>query len=77
MARKGRGLAGVQGQVVQAEYAERIAVAWAGGLQRGGVHLVSLYLWTREGLTERNCALLHRLALLLRSIDGPWIDRRG
>ena len=44
-----------------------------GGVQKGGVHIISIYLWTSEGLTERNLALLHRLKLLVRTLKGPWI----
>ena len=46
---------------------------WASGIQKGGVHIFSVYLWAGEGLTARNVALLQRLELLIKSTRGPWI----
>ena len=40
---------------------------------RGGIHLVSVYLWNGEGLSKRNLDLLHCLAQVLTTLDGPWI----
>ena len=35
--------------------------------------MISVYLWTGEGLSERNLALLHRMKLLTKTLKGPWI----
>ena len=51
----------------------RIHCRWVGGMCRGGLHVVSVYLWTAEGLSKRNLDLLHELAFILRSISGPWV----
>ena len=38
-----------------------------------GFHLISVYLWTAEGLSERNKLLLHKVHLLTQSLRGPWV----
>ena len=40
---------------------------------KGGFFAVSCYLHTREGLSERNVDLLHQLAALVTTLDGPWV----
>ena len=40
---------------------------------RGGIHCLSVYLYTCEGLSERNCRLLRELARLVKGVHGPWI----
>ena len=73
MARKGTGLTCEGANVVGKAYEERIKHAWMGGIHKGGVHLISVYLWTGEGLSERNLALLHRLKLLTKTLKGLWV----
>ena len=73
LARKGIGLTAGENNVVGDAHSERLHHAWMGGVQKGGVHVISIYLWTGEGLTERNLALLHRLKLLVRTLKGPWV----
>ena len=73
LARKGTGMTTDNGLAVGPTHAERLHHAWMGGVQRGGIHIVSIYLWTGEGLSERNLALLHRLKLVLRALKGPWV----
>ncbi len=51
----------------------RVQVRWMGALCRGGLHLVSVYLWTSEGLSQRNLDLLQCLAGVLAAIRGPWL----
>ena len=35
----------------------RLTTAWVDGVMRGGVLLVSVYLWVEEGFTDRNRAI--------------------
>ena len=46
---------------------------WVGAMCRGGLHVVSLYLHTAEGLSQRNLDLLQALAEHLHSLNGPWV----
>ena len=73
LARKFNGLANSTACAIDRAHRPRLASMWAGGIQKGGVHVISIYLWSGEGLSERNVALLQRLELLLRTIRGPWI----
>ncbi len=52
--------------------AHRLVVRWVGSICRGGVHMASMYLWTKEGLSERNLDLLQAAARYLRGLSGPW-----
>ena len=72
MACGGIGLA-PHADAVPHEYSPRIAAAWVGGVIRGGIHCVSVYLRDSEGLSEANLAILTQLAALLRSLSGPWV----
>ena len=40
---------------------------------KGGIHVLSLYLWCSEGLTQRNLDLLQYVAQLLAAVRGPWV----
>ena len=51
----------------------RVQVRWMGAVCRGGLHLVSVYLWTSEGLSQRNMDLLQCLAGVLSRLRGPWL----
>ena len=44
-----------------------------GSYCRGGVHLLSAYLFCNEGLSQRNLDLLQGIALVIRQLRGPWI----
>jgi hypothetical protein len=55
------------------EFAHRICAVWVGGVTRGGIHVVSVYLHDSEGLSERNLALLEMLVAALRTLRGPWV----
>ena len=43
------------------------------GVLRGGVLLVSIYLWHTEGLTDRNRALLDMAGAVISEFGGPWL----
>jgi ribonuclease HI len=51
----------------------RFTVTWLGGLRKGGVHVMSAYLWTGEGMSVRNADLLDAVALYIATIRGCWI----
>ena len=51
----------------------RIIVRWVGTLCRGGVHLISVYLFFGEGLSCRNIDLLQAIAGVICELRGPWI----
>ena len=51
----------------------RVQVRWMGAVCRGGLHLVSVSLWTSEGVSQRNLNLLQCLAGVLCRIHGPWL----
>ena len=45
----------------------------ADGVLRGGVMLISVYLWHTEGLTTRNLAILNAAGEAVARHGGPWI----
>ena len=51
----------------------KIHCRWVGGACRGGLHVVSAFLRTSEGLSKRNLDLLQELARTLKGISGPWV----
>ena len=51
----------------------RIQHAHVGAVCRGGIHCISVYLHTCEGMSEKNRGLLMDLARIVRHIRGPWI----
>ena len=73
LARRGIGMADHGAESLPCTHRDRLSVNWIGGVRRGGMHVISIYLWTSEGLSERNSSLLHHLSLLIGSLRGPWI----
>ena len=55
------------------QFASRIGCAHVGAFCKGGVHVVSVYFWNSEGLSQRNVELMHHVAALLSSLNGPWV----
>ena len=53
--------------------ASRVKVTWMGAFCKGGIHLVSLYLWHSEGASCRNIDLLQVVAGVVARLRGPWI----
>ena len=49
LARKGTGLTTDEGQAVGKQHAERLKHAWLGGVQKGGVHLISYIYGPAKG----------------------------
>ena len=54
-------------------FRSRIMHSWLGLGRKGGVHVFSVYLWTSEGMSQRNRELLDELQRLTRLVKGPWI----
>lgn len=53
--------------------ASRVQVRHWSGVCPGGVHLLSVYLYAGEGLSQRNLDLLQEVAFLIGRLRGPWI----
>jgi ribonuclease HI len=51
----------------------RLSAAWAGGILRGGIMLLSVYLWHSEGMTARNVELLEAAGAAIAQYGGPWV----
>ena len=54
-------------------YDHRVGSAWVGGICKGGMHVVSVYMKDSEGLSELNMTILARLAQLVGGFRNPWI----
>ena len=39
---------------------------------KGGIFVISLYLWCSEGMSKRNLDILQSLASIIRQLHGPW-----
>ena len=51
----------------------KLAAAWVDGVLRGGLLLMSAYLWNVEGATERNLGILRAAGEEVAKYGGPWI----
>ena len=51
----------------------KLAAAWIDGVLRGGLLLMSAYLWSVEGATERNLEILRAAGEEATKYGGPWI----
>eukprot|EP00973_Karenia_brevis_P061213 8511242-Karenia_brevis.AAC.1 len=51
----------------------RLKVTWMGAFCKGGMHLLTLYLWHSEGPSCRNLDLLQAAAGVIRQLRGPWV----
>ena len=40
---------------------------------RGGLPLISVYMWQSEGVTARNKELLERASVYAKRVGGPWL----
>ena len=60
-------------EAIPSEYRQRIVAGWVGGVVKGGIHVISTYLFNSEGLTDRNRAILAAIAALIRTLRGPWV----
>ena len=57
----------------RATMSHRLQIRHWSGLCKGGVHLVSVYLYDGEGLSRRNLDLLQELSFVIRQLRGLWI----
>jgi len=72
MAKKHIGLRARETSLVAAPFQSRLHHAWVGAGKKGGIHVLSMYLWTSEGMTERNRAVLLEAERVTRLLRGCW-----
>ena len=51
----------------------RVASLWVDGILRGGMLLISVYLWHSEGLTKRNWVILFSAVEAAKKYGGPFM----
>ena len=51
----------------------RLACTWIDGVVRGGLLVISMYLWHSEGLSRRNMELLCAAGDVIIKHGGPWL----
>ena len=51
----------------------RLAAAWIDGIVKGGLVVMSVYLWHTEGMTRRNRSILDRAGQQIKMFKGPWL----
>ena len=73
LARAGIGIAPVGDNVIRDDLRNRIQASWIGGICKGGIYLLSVYLKDGEGLFETNLFILEQVAIYLKAFKGPWI----
>ena len=69
------GLAGESAATQDSGLAHRLTYTWLYGVLRGGVLILSLYLWHSEGFSRRTMELLWAAGELITKHGGPWILR--
>ena len=72
MATKLIGLRTRENNLVAKPFQSRLHHAWVGAGKKGGIHVLSMYLWTGEGMTERNRAVLLEAERVTRLLRGSW-----
>ena len=72
LVRKGTGLCKSTHEI-KPSIQHRIHHAWVGGITKGGVHCISVYLRDGENASEGNLEILAEVAILIKSLKGPWI----
>ena len=60
-------------EIIKPALRSRISCAWVGTGRRGGFHVLSVYLWTKEGMSDRNRELLEEITGVTKLLRGPWI----
>ena len=50
----------------------RLGSVHVGAMGKGGIHLISIYCWCSEGLSQRNLDVLQDAAQIINSLVGPW-----
>ena len=59
--------------LIAQRHRSRICCTWIGTGRTGGLHVLSVYLWTREGMTSRNRELLEEITRLTKLLKGSWV----
>ena len=72
-ARRGMGINQHTDKAVRDGFRHRIAISWVDGVQRGGLHCGSIWLFDSQGLSESNMALLEEAAIALQLCQGGWV----
>ena len=72
-ARRGMGIHQNTDKLIRDGMRHRISLSWVDGVQRGGVHCGSIWLFDSQGLSDANMALLEEAAVALRPCQGGWI----
>ena len=73
LARKGIGIAPIADTVIRADLRHRLQASWVGGVCKGGIYIISIYLKDAEGLSETNMYILEQAAIYIKALKGPWI----
>ena len=51
----------------------RVHIRWVGSICKGGIYVITVYLYHSEGLSDRNLNILQALAAIISRLKGPWI----
>ena len=51
----------------------RLCAAWLEGVIKGGLLIISIYLWDGEGMSDRNKEILEQAGLHIKMYGGPWL----
>ena len=73
LTQRGMGIHQNTDKVIRDGMRHRISLSWVDGVQRGGVHCGSIWLFDSQGLSDANMALLEEAAVALRLCQGGWI----
>ena len=71
--RKGIGIAPVGSTIIRDDLRHRIQASWIGGICKGGIYVLSIYLKDAEGLSDTNLYILEQVAVYIKALKGPWI----
>ena len=71
IAKKHIGMNTYSNELICKRFWSRISCAWVGAGIKGGFHLLSVYLWTNEGMSDRNTALLEEATRITKLLRGP------
>jgi len=73
MAKKHIGFSSAASDSINARLRSRISTAWVNTSRKGGLHVISVYLWTSEGMSPRNIEIMTEISKLTKIIRGPWV----
>ena len=73
LARTGIGITPVAENIIPRDLKHRLQASWIGGICKGGVYILSIYLKDGEGLSETNFLILEQVATCIKALKGPWI----